>query len=416
MIRLKIFNVKHFASFLILLSITFTGFTASAQGADGEKLFKANCSSCHRATDEKLVGPGLKGVRGRWGNDDAKIAKWVQNPAAFLKTGDAYANKLVAEYATAGVMAAQAVSLEEVKAILDYVDAYVPPTKGPDKPVAGTEPVKETNWTMIWSALIVLFVILIAILAPVRRNLQLSAKAKAGQKVENADELTFWQETKNWMYSHKKYMFVGGFIVFIMLFLSGWYWLKDIGVYEGYQPEQPIKFSHKIHAGDNKISCQYCHSGVEKSRHANIPSANVCMNCHKYIQEGPNTGKGEIAKIYAALDYNPATGQYGPNPKPIKWVRVHNLPDLAYFNHSQHVKVGGVECQTCHGPIQEMEVVKQHSSLTMGWCVNCHRETEVKTEGNAYYTDLKTKFNALHPGEKFTVEQIGGLECAKCHY
>jgi hypothetical protein len=202
-----------------------------------------------------------------------------------------------------------------------------------------------------------------------------------------------------------------------MLFVVGWNALSGIGVYEGYQPEQPIKFSHKIHAGENKINCQYCHTGVEKSRHANIPSANVCMNCHKYIQEGPTTGKGEIAKIYAALDYNPEKGTYGPNPKPIKWVRIHNLPDLAYFNHSQHVKVGGVECKECHGPIETMDVVQQFSPLTMGWCINCHRETEVKADStNLYYTDLKAKFNAVHPGEKFTVEQIGGLECGKCHY
>lgn len=414
MIRLKSLSTKQFASLLILLCFIFTGFESAAQKPDGEKLFKANCSSCHKP-DQKLIGPALKGARERWGNDE-KVVKWIQNPPAYLKTGDAYATKLVAEYANAGVMTPQAVTAEEALAILEYADVYVPPVadkgpKGPEGPVVK----KETNWTYIWLGLGVLFLVLIGILAPVRRNLQGSAKAKAGHIVHPEDQ-TFWQETKNWMYSHKKYMFVLGFVVFLMTFLAGWYWLKGIGVYDGYAPEQPIKFSHKLHAGDNKIACQYCHSGVEKSRHANIPSANVCMNCHKYIQQGPNTGKEEIAKIYAALDYNPEKGTYGPNPKPIKWVRVHNLPDLAYFNHSQHVKVGGVECQTCHGPVQEMEVLKQNSELTMGWCVNCHRETEVNTQGNEYYTELKAKFNALHPGEKFTVEQIGGLECAKCHY
>lgn len=417
MVRLKTFSVKHFKKLVLVFALISFGFNGRAQ-ADGEKLFKANCASCHRPTDQKLIGPGLKGVRGRWGNDDAKIAKWVQSPAAFLKGGDAYANNLAKEYASAGIMANQVVNPAEVKAILDYVDAYVAPATAGGTGATGTtgttEAPKETNWTYIWLGLGIFFVILIIILAPVRRNLQNSAKAKQGKPFD--PEATFTQEVGQWIYSHKKTVMLLGFFVFLMLFVLGWNALSGIGVYEGYQPEQPIKFSHKIHAGDNKINCQYCHTGVEKSRHANIPSANVCLNCHKYIQEGPVTGKGEIAKIYAALDYNPATGAFGPNPKPIKWVRVHNLPDLAYFNHSQHVKVGGVECKQCHGPIETMDVVKQFAPLTMGWCVNCHRETEVKADSNVYYTDLKAKFNAIHPGEKFTVEQIGGLECAKCHY
>jgi Cytochrome c7 and related cytochrome c len=199
--------------------------------------------------------------------------------------------------------------------------------------------------------------------------------------------------------------------------VKGWNALAGIGIQQEYAPEQPIRFSHKLHAGQNGISCVYCHSGAEKSRHANIPSVSVCMNCHKYVQEGPQYGKEEIKKIYAALDYDPATQQYGNNPKPVKWIRVHNLPDLAYFNHSQHVKVGGIECQTCHGPVEEMEVVKQQSPLTMGWCINCHRTTEVKMDGNAYYTELHDKLKKQYgPGAKITVDKIGGLECARCHY
>lgn len=412
--RLKTFSVKHFKKLVLVFALISFGFNGYAQ-PDGEKLFKANCSSCHKATDQKLVGPGLKGARDRWGNDDAKLVKWVQNSQAYLKTGDSYANNLFKEY-NGSVMPNQTVSADEVKAILDYVDSYVPPVVVTNTPVAETsgEPA-ETNWTYIWIGLGLFFVILIIILAPVRRNLANSAQAKQG-KVYNPDA-SFWSETKAWIYSHKKPVMLLGFLVFLMLFVVGWNALSGIGVYEGYQPEQPIKFSHKIHAGENKIDCQYCHTGVEKSKHANIPSANVCMNCHKYIQEGPVTGKGEIAKIYAALDYNPEKGTYGPNPKPIKWIRIHNLPDLAYFNHSQHVKVGGVECKQCHGPIETMDVVQQFSPLTMGWCINCHRETEVKVDStNLYYTNLKSKFNAVHPGEKFTVEQIGGLECGKCHY
>ena len=130
------------------------------------------------------------------------------------------------------------------------------------------------------------------------------------------------------------------------------------------------------------------------------------MNCHTHIQNvGGKEGISlEIQKIYNAVDNN----------QPIEWVRVHNLPDLAYFNHAQHVAVGGVECQTCHGPIQEMEVVGQHSTLTMGWCIDCHRQTEIATEGNVYYDKLVQ----LHSTSKdaLKVKDIGGLECAKCHY
>ena len=199
--------------------------------------------------------------------------------------------------------------------------------------------------------------------------------------------------------------------------IEGWNALAGIGISQGYKPEQPIKFSHKLHAGQNGISCVYCHSGALKSKHANIPSVNVCMNCHKYVQEGPVYGKEEISKIYAALDYDPDTQEYGPNQKPVQWIRIHNLPDLAYLNHAQLFVVGKIECQTFHGPIEQMEVVEQHSPLTMGWCIECHRETEVCMEGNEYYTGLHEKLKEKYGADsKITVEHIGGLECARCHY
>ena len=129
------------------------------------------------------------------------------------------------------------------------------------------------------------------------------------------------------------------------------------------------------------------------------------MNCHNQIKTGTNTGDLEIGKIVRAFNEN----------KPIEWVRVHNLPDLAYFNHSQHTQVGGIECQTCHGPIQEMDVVYQYSPLTMGWCIDCHRETPLNTEGNGYYDKLVEIHEASSKGA-FTVSSNGGTECSKCHY
>ena len=141
---------------------------------------------------------------------------------------------------------------------------------------------------------------------------------------------------------------------------AAWNIMTGVGVYQNYAPEQPIKFSHKLHAGDNQVDCNYCHSSARHSKHSGIPSASVCMNCHTYINEGPS-GTEEIQKIYDAVGFDPEKGQYieGYEEKPIKWVRIHNLPDLAYFNHSQHVVAGGLECQDCHGPVEEMEVLAQ---------------------------------------------------------
>jgi hypothetical protein len=212
-----------------------------------------------------------------------------------------------------------------------------------------------------------------------------------------------------------------------LLYFTYWYFM-GLGVTTDYQPVQPIAFSHKIHAGDNKIDCNYCHSSARHSKHSGIPSTNVCMNCHKYIDgseiknpDGQLKYNGErspeIAKIYASIGWDPDAVAYKENytQTPVKWIRIHNLPDLAYFNHAQHVTAGQVECQTCHGPVQEMEEVYQYSPLTMGWCIDCHRTTEVKT-ANGYYEGHKEKIAEHYHTDKITVDKIGGLECGKCHY
>jgi len=201
--------------------------------------------------------------------------------------------------------------------------------------------------------------------------------------------------------------------------------LMQVGVDQGYQPIQPIAFSHKIHAGDNKVDCQYCHSSAKHSKHSGIPSANVCMNCHKSISEytGPVTSEyskefydGEIQKLYNAVGWDAETLQYTGEEKPIEWVRVHNLPDFAYFNHSQHVTVGGQKCQKCHGPVETMEEVYQYSPLTMGWCIDCHKSTDVKMKDNGYYKNIHEQLSKKYGVEKVTVAQMGGKECGKCHY
>jgi hypothetical protein len=244
---------------------------------------------------------------------------------------------------------------------------------------------------------------------------------------EIPEDKGIYQEVKDWFSRNRRFVGAMGVILVFVGMKSCWDACYNIGVYydwktqKGYKPEQPIKFSHKLHAGEHEIACQYCHNSVEKSRHAGIPSVNVCMNCHKAIQKGPKYGETEIAKIYEAAGFDPKTNTYDPNKqKPIEWIKVHNLPDHVYFNHSQHVVVGKIECQTCHGDLKTMTVAEQKSPLTMKWCIECHRQTEVAgIKDNPYYERMHQYLKEKYKGKKdvkFTVEKIGGLECGKCHY
>jgi hypothetical protein len=181
-----------------------------------------------------------------------------------------------------------------------------------------------------------------------------------------------------------------------------------LGRSKNYTPDQPIKFSHQVHAGQNKIDCQYCHNSAEFSKSAGIPSASVCLNCHMMVREGTRSGRFEINKIFAALQ----------DKKPIAWKRVYNLPDHAFFSHAQHIGAGKLACQTCHGPVEKMDRIIQVPDLSMGWCINCHRNTKVQFHDNKFYekyTELKSK---LDKGliDSVTVDMVGGTDCMKCHY
>jgi hypothetical protein len=181
-----------------------------------------------------------------------------------------------------------------------------------------------------------------------------------------------------------------------------------IGRSENYTPDQPIKFSHLVHVGQNHLDCQYCHSSAEFSKSAEIPAASVCLNCHMVVREGTRSGRYEINKIFAAVESN----------KPIPWVRVYNLPDHAFFSHAQHVGAGKLQCQTCHGPVEQMDRIVQVADLSMGWCVNCHRETSVQFHDNAFYTHYDALSEKMAKGEidSVTVDMVGGTDCMKCHY
>ena len=329
-------------------------------------------------------------------------------------------------------MPPQPVSEEEIDAILAYIKT---PPVSKEEANATTEEVveatEEDSSTMMYVliGLIVILGILLFVINNPRVSISKQLAEKSGEKFNGPVSLL---DALKFTISNNK-----GFVavVIIVLFFGGLVDLMDgaftIGVHQGYQPEQPIKFSHKIHAGDDKIDRNYCHSSARHSKTSGIPSLNVCMNCHKYIDGSHGktfvyngeeySMEEEIQKIYQHLDYDPKTQTYGDNPTPVKWIKVHNLPDHVYFSHSQHVTAGKQKCQTCHGPVEEMDVVEQHAPLTMKWCIQCHQETKVATEGNGYYEDMHSRMTEEYKEKvlgdgKLTVDEIGGWECAKCHY
>lgn len=424
MMKYRLSDLVKFFTLALLISFSFNSFSQeipkdAAAISAGEVLFNGNCKSCHRVK-QKLVGPALAGVEDRAPSIDW-IKAWIRNPAKVIASGDAYAVKLYEEYNKAQMTAFTSYTDDQIMSILAYVKAEAEKV---DAPVVNTttaggdgggSSIPSTYMNVIITGMIIILVLLVIIL-----SLIVTALKKYLNQKELSEED---KEVVNSPYSFNSIIRSSGFI-FLIVFLIVSIGFKTtidglytIGVQQNYQPKQPIAFSHKIHAGQYEVDCKYCHTGVMKGKQANIPSPNICMNCHSQIKEGTVTGTTEISKIYEAVGYDPNTATYTGKTQPIEWVRIHNLPDLAYFNHAQHVNVGGIECQTCHGPIQEMEVVKQYSLLTMGWCIDCHRKTDVNSQGNAYYD----KLNELHTsakgkGSKMKVEDIGGLECAKCHY
>ena len=399
--------------------------TDEATVKKGGEMFKEMCSVCHKV-DSKKIGPALHKVYER--NNLAWIIKFVQNSQKVIQGGDPYAVKLFAENNNTVMSTFDYLTPEEITSIVAYIKHETEnPTVAVTEQVADgetTEAVAEDTgvpssyMTAILVGLAIVLALILGILFLMVSMFNRFLKTKDGL---TGDEKSFIEDR----FSLSKLLKSPGFMGIIIFLFTAFAFkttidgLYNIGIQKGYQPTQPIAYSHKLHAGDLGIDCNYCHTGVRKTKNANIPSLNICMNCHSEIKnrKGKDGISPEIKKIYDALGgYDPATKQYGDGPKkPVEWVRIHNLPDLVYFNHKQHVKVGGIECQTCHGEIQEMEVVKQEKKLTMGWCIDCHRKTDVNTQGNAYYDEMVKAHEKDHK-DKMKVEDIGGLECSKCHY
>ncbi len=468
---------------LVLPALVAFAFTLKAQDAApagdpaaGKTLFIQNCGQCH-ATDMKTpsIGPALGGVEERWADYPAEdLNKWIRNSQALIGEGHPRAVELWDQYKPVQMNSFLSLTDGEIANILAYVqgvyDGSYPPKTAGDQTgtVTVTEEKPDNRGLFILLALIL--GLLAVVLARIVANLNYMIQVREGNAPERRKTL-FEMLTSKW---------VIGFIIFALVVFGGYTTVSnaiDLGRQQGYQPEQPIKFSHETHAGIQKIDCQYCHDGARRSKNSIIPAANTCMNCHRAIEVGSTYGTAELTKIFASIGYNPNTDKYeagydqmteeqikqiymkwisdeylksekgiarpldaesiaeeqwaaivksltneetGDNKiyGPIEWVRIHNLPDHVYFNHAQHVTVGKLQCQSCHGPVETMKDMYQYSPLSMGWCVNCHRQTEVQFTNNEYYKDFQRYHEEIKSGKrsKVTVEEIGGLECQKCHY
>lgn len=414
--RRKVFQ-KIYSAFVFLLLLLVAQLS---QAQDGKAIFNQKCASCH-AIDKSLVGPALGGVEDRW-EDKKMLYDWIRNSAAVIKKGYPRAVAVYTEYNKIQMSAFPELKDQDIDAILGYIN-----TGGAKAAVLAAVPVggvpaktEESDSNLLYGVLTLILAVIALILLQVNSNLRKIADESEGTK--SAEPIPF--------YRNKAYIA----IVSIVLFLVGGFYTfqgaQGLGRSKDYQPEQPIFYSHTVHAGINQVNCLYCHGGAQESKHANIPSVNVCMNCHMGINEyvkGPQLyredgskvdGTAEIQKIYQYAGWNPDTKEYTGKSKAIEWVRIHNLPDHVYFNHSQHVNAGKQNCQTCHGEIQKMDEVYQYSDLSMGWCINCHRESKVQFTENKFYS-IYEKFHDDLKNKKLdsvTVEKIGGIECQKCHY
>jgi len=453
--------------FTLVLAATFSLYAGPTKEA-GKELFIANCASCHNKNmKDNLTGPALSGVEDRWSAFPRKdLYAWIRNSQALIATGHPRATELWVKWKPTLMNNFTALTDEQIESVIMYINEPGGPPP-PPLPPGGAAAAEEsgTPWTFIGVAL---FLGLLAFaLMRIVDNLSNVARVQEGQVPHD----------RTWVTTLTSKGFIA-FTVFALTLIFGYKTVDNatrMGREQNYQPDQPIAFSHKLHAGTNKIDCQYCHDTARRSKHSSIPAANTCMNCHSAVKKGSASGTSEITKIFASIGFDPITSKYIPdydnksekeiedlykkwigqeymaantltaldengtltvqnqwdgivkalkndsNGKiqgPIEWTRIHNLPDHAYFNHAQHVAVGQIACQKCHGPVQEMDVVYQYSTLGMGWCISCHRETEVKFKDNAYYDQYKRYHDELKSGkrEKVTVEDIGGLECQKCHY
>jgi cytochrome c2 len=392
----------------------------AADPAKGKTLFQQNCASCHNV-HKQVTGPALKGVEERW-SDKKLLHQWIHNSGSVIAAGDPYAVKLFNDFNKQAMPGFPSFTDADIDDILAYIDAeskvdQTTTTKGPVGATQGDE--DGGNNSLLFGIITLILAVVALILMQVNSNLNKLAADKDGHAISEPVPV----------YKNKAYIALAILVLFVV---GGYYTINGaigLGRQKDYMPEQPIFYSHKVHAGINQINCLYCHAGAEKSKHAMIPSENICMNCHKtisdyngpvlYTAEGKKVnGTAEIQKLYDHVGWDKTSQKYTKPGKPIEWTKIHNLPDHVYFNHSQHVVAGKQQCQTCHGAITEMDEVHQFAELSMGWCVNCHRTTKVQFADNKYFSVFHKIQEQLDNKQidSVTVETMGGTECQKCHY
>lgn len=412
---------------LLILIFSFFVFSSinNVSAQDGKALYLSKCAACHQLMKDG-TGPALMNLeeRGKW-SDHNEIVKWAQNPTAYM-ANDSYTQGLKAKFGSV-MQSFPDITIKEVDAIVSYVNQAVADAKKAPPPGETTGAKTSNNNAIIFGVISLILAIIALILMQVNSNLKKMSDDAEG--IVRPDPVPF--------YKNKVYIAMVSVLFFIV---GGYYVTKGaigLGRQKNYQPVQPIYYSHKVHAGINQINCLYCHGSAWESKTAGIPSVNVCMNCHKAVNEyvkGPKlydengdeiNANNEIAKLYKVAGFDPKNpNKWDPSQaKPVEWVKIHNLPDHVYFNHSQHIRAGKVQCQTCHGEITAMDEVKQFAELSMGWCINCHRQTKVdfnytNNTGNKFYSIYEKFHNDVKSGkmDSVTVKDIGGLECQKCHY
>jgi cytochrome c551/c552 len=419
MLHYRLIARKILFGFLFAVMVLFGG---HSMAQDGKTLFQANCAACHNPI-KQITGPALKGVTERV-PDKKLLYTWIKNNASVLASGNKYFNDLFNQFSKTPMNLFPSLTDPEIDAILKYVETYAEPGPGAKGAEPSSAKASENDNSLLYGILTLILAVIMFTMLQVNSSLKKLADDKEG--LPSRDAVPF--------YRNKVYI---TFLTLILFVIGGYYIVQaavGLGRTQNYQPEQPIFYSHKVHAGTNQISCLYCHGNAWESKHATIPSLNVCMNCHAAINEykgEPLTredgssvdGTVEIQKLYEHTGYDPKSQKYTNPAKPIEWTKIHDLPDYVFFSHAQHVRAGQVQCQTCHGPIQEMNEVKQFAELSMSWCVNCHRTTKVNfpngsNEGNKFYSIYEKFHNDLKSGklDSVTVERIGGTDCQKCHY
>ncbi len=387
-------NLKNILLFCVLIANQLPGF-----GNDGKSLFIENCAICHTIGKGKLIGPDLKNIQ--------KIRSleyfqaFVKSSQAVIKSGDSVAVSVYEDYDET-IMPEHSLSNIEIDSIWQFIQTF----EG-NAYFEYIAPVPKVKTSQTWIIYLLLLILLVSFVILKRKWLY-----KYFETISNKIPIT--------KLVAKRWKSIGILIVIIAVLIE----INHIGIFTGYQPKQPILFSHEVHCTQNKITCRYCHYEAYKGQHGGIPPLSTCMNCHKYVNKGTLTDTLEIAKLYDWAGFDFKTKEYNREQMPLGWVKVYNLPDHARFNHHIHTNAN-ISCNKCHGNVEEMKEIRQATSLTMKWCVDCHTKSNVPLVG--YYSEEETNnFKAMSADERanFTLrsdtvykayKNMGGLDCYKCH-